>query len=289
MSSRLDQALVARGLATSRTQAQLLVRDGLVRVRGRVVRRPAHQVGDADVVTVHGSGAGTEAAWVRQGWVGRGAVKLAHALDSWPDVARRAVGCRALDVGASTGGFTQVLLEHGAGSVVALDVGHDQLAPALRDDPRVADRSGLSVRDATPVDLGGPFAVVVGDLSFISLSVVLPHLASLAAPHADLVLLVKPQFEVGAQALGRGGVVRSAEQRERVLRRLDAEARGLGLSPQDLLRSPLRGGSGNVEYLWWLRRCAHPGPGPGQEGMMGCAPGPADMTALIRARAQEDG
>ncbi|GAA4887618.1 TlyA family RNA methyltransferase [Serinicoccus chungangensis] len=289
MTLRLDQALVARGLAPSRTQAQLLVRDGLVQVRHETVRRPAHPVADDDEVTVQGSGAGTESAWVRRGWVGRGAVKLAHALEAWPAVAERVRGRRALDVGASTGGFTQVLLEHGAAGVVALDVGHGQLSPQLREDPRVQDRPGLSVRDATPAVLGGPFEVVVADLSFISLSVVLPRLAELASPGADLVLLVKPQFEVGADALGRSGVVRSAGQRERVLRALDTEARGHGLSPQDLLRSPLRGASGNVEYLWWLRRCAHPGPCPVGAGMMGCVPGRSDMDALIRARAEEDG
>ncbi|KUG54236.1 hypothetical protein AVL62_03065 [Serinicoccus chungangensis] len=289
MSDRLDRALVARGLASSRTQAQLLVRDGLVRVGGQTVRRPAHPVAAEDDVRVEGSGDGTESAWVRRGWVGRGAVKLAHALEAWPEVGARVPGRRALDVGASTGGFTQVLLERGAQRVVALDVGHGQLSPVLREDPRVEDRPGISVRDATPGSLGGPFEVVVADLSFISLSVVLEQIAGLAAPGADLVLLVKPQFEVGAQALGRGGVVRSPAQRERVLRQLDVQAPQHGLSPQDLLLSPLRGASGNVEYLWWLRRCAHPGPCPGGGGMMGCAPGRTGMAALIRARAQEDG
>ncbi|WP_298886585.1 TlyA family RNA methyltransferase [uncultured Serinicoccus sp.] len=289
MSVRLDRALVARGLASSRTQAQLLIRDGLVQVGGQTVRRAAHPVAADEDVRVEGSGAGTESAWVRRGWVGRGAVKLAHALEAWPEVGERIPGREALDVGASTGGFTQVLLERGAARVVALDVGHGQLSPVLHEDPRVEDRPGLSVRDATPASLGGPFEVVVADLSFISLSVVLGHLAELAAPGADLVLLVKPQFEVGAGALGRGGVVRSPAHRERVLQELDAQAREHGLSPQDLLLSPLRGASGNVEYLWWLRRCAHPGPCRDGEGMMGCAPGRTGMAALIRARAQEDG
>lgn len=289
MTPRLDQALVARGLATSRTQAQLLIRDGLVRVDGQVVRRPAQRIEDPTVLTLDGSGEGTESAWVLRGWVGRGAVKLAHALDTWPQVAHRVGGSRALDVGASTGGFTQVLLEHGAREVLALDVGHGQLAPVLGEDPRVQDRSGLSVRDATPEALGGRFDLAVGDLSFISLSVVLPHLSQLTAPGADLVLLVKPQFEVGAAALGRTGVVRSVRQRADVLIDLDGAARAHGMCPQDLVRSPVRGGTGNVEYLWWLRRCAHPGACPDPEGMMGCGPGPTDMASLLRARAQEDG
>lgn len=287
MGVRLDRALVSRGLAPSRTQAQLLVRDGLVRVDGQLVRRAAHPVQEGSAIVVAGDGTGTEAEWVRRGWVGRGAVKLAHALDSWPDLV--VGGRRCLDVGASTGGFTQVLLEHGAGRVVALDVGHDQLASALAADPRVEDRSGVSVRDVDRPSLGGPFDLVVGDLSFISLTVVLPVLADVAAPEGDLVLLVKPQFEVGAEALGRGGVVRSWQQREQVLLRLDADARQHGLAPQDLLRSPLRGGSGNVEFLWRLRRCAHPAPCPSPPGMMGCGPGPAQMAALARTRAQEDG
>ncbi|WP_151523218.1 TlyA family RNA methyltransferase [Serinicoccus kebangsaanensis] len=284
---RLDRALVARGLVASRTQAQLVIRDGLVRVDGTVATKAALAVPDDADVTVSGSGAGTESEWVRRGWVGRGAVKLAHAVDSWSDIPVRDRRC--LDVGASAGGFTQILLERGAAAVVALDVGHDQLAPPLADDPRVTEVSGTSVRDVDAERLGGPFDLLVGDLSFISLRVVLPTLAALSLPGADLILLVKPQFEVGAQALGRGGVVRSAAQRERVLVELDGHARTAGLAPLDVLRSPLLGGSGNVEYLWRLRRCAHPGPCVGPEGMMGCGPGPAEAATLLRARAQEDG
>ncbi|ANS77559.1 RNA binding methyltransferase FtsJ like [Serinicoccus hydrothermalis] len=287
MSTRLDRALVQRGLAPTRTQAQLLVRDGLVHVDGEETRRAAHPVPDDAEITVVGAGTGTEAEWVRRGWVGRGAVKLAAALEAWPDLVVR--GRRCLDVGASTGGFTQVLLEHGAASVVALDVGHDQLAQALRDDPRVLDLSGVSVRDVDEDAVGGPVDVLVGDLSFISLRLVLPVLAGLVRRDGDLVLLVKPQFEVGADALGRGGVVRSARQREEVLLALDDEARRCGLAPQDLRRSPLRGGTGNVEFLWRLRRCSHPAPCPPSAGMMGCGPGRTQMAALARTRAQEDG
>lgn len=289
MSERLDVALVARGLATSRTQAQTLVRSGLVRVAGAPVTRPAAQVGD-ELLEVTASGDAGEAEWIRRGWVGRGALKLHRALEVF-DV--RVSGRRCLDVGASTGGFTQVLLEHGAAHVVALDVGHGQLEAWLAGDPRVQERSGVSIRDVGPEDLDGPVDVLVADLSFISLRLVLPVLPRLVREGGDLVLLVKPQFEVGREALGKGGVVRSARQRERVLRDLDQVARRVGLVPVDLEHSPVTGSSGNVEYLWWLR-AAHPEPRlSGAEGMMGRGPetpppGPDEMARRVHDLTQEE-
>lgn len=252
--ARLDVALVARGLARSRTQAQALVRDGLVRVDGTVVSRPATLVERTTVLEVTGAGSAEGSAWIQRGWVGRGALKLDHGLTRWEPAGLRVAGRRCLDVGASTGGFTQVLLERGAEHVVALDVGHEQLDPSLREDPRVRDLAGTSVRDVSPADVG-PVGLVVADLSFISLRVVLPVLPRLCEPGADLVLLVKPQFEVGRDALGRTGVVRSVQQRATVLADLEQHAVGAGLAPVDLVRSPVTGSSGNIEYLWWLRRC----------------------------------
>ena len=285
MSQRLDVALVSRGLAPSRSQAQTLVRSGLVLVDGHVTTRPSHPV-DGQRITLEGTGSGGDAEWIRRGWVGRGALKLEHALRTFGvDAGSR----RCLDVGASTGGFTQVLLEHGARSVISLDVGQGQLDPMLARDPRVTDLQGVSVRDVAAADLGGPVELLVGDLSFISLQLVLPVLTELTQPGADLVLLVKPQFEVGRTALGKGGVVRSGAARHQVLVDLDLRARGCGLCPQGLERSPVRGGHGNVEYLWWLRRGVHPRPGEDRpDGMMGCGPAPDVLAARARALTQEE-
>lgn len=286
--SRLDQALVARGLARSRTQAQQLVRAGLVLVDGAVVTRPAAPVGEDSRLGL-GDAAGledtAEAGWITRGWVGRGAIKLEHALGRWEPLGHAVSGARCLDVGASTGGFTQVLLEHDAAHVVALDVGHDQLAPSLREDPRVTDLPGTSIRDVDPADpadpaLGASFDVVVADLSFISLRLVLPTLARLTVDRGHVVLLVKPQFEVGRAALGRGGVVRAPSARAQILEELDPVARAAGLTPVDVERSPVTGGSGNVEYLWWLRVCP--------SGMMDCGRTVADLEARREELRQEE-
>lgn len=183
-------------------------------------------------------------------WVGRAAYKLLGALEAFPiDPSGR----RCIDVGASTGGFTQVLLTKGAREVVALDVGHHQLAGVIRADPRVVERSGANVRDVRPEQLGGPFDLVVADLSFISLRLVLDRLAALTAPSGDLITLVKPQFEVGKERLARTGVVSSPHERHRVLREvLDAVVQR-GLSVHGLTASPIEGGTGNREYLLWAR------------------------------------
>ena len=238
--SRLDAALVARGLARSRARAGELIRDGVVLVDDHLVGKPSHQVSDAAVITL-----------TREvdRWVGRGALKLLRALELWPiDVAGR----RCLDVGASTGGFTQVLLEHGASQVTALDVGHRQLAARLALDPRVIDLPGTNIRDVDAGSLGGPFDLVVCDLSFISLTVALPAIRPLVADGGDLVVLVKPQFEVGRERLGRSGVVTSRHERHRVLRTLHETATRLGIGVRAAAPSPIRGGEGNVEFLLWL-------------------------------------
>lgn len=185
--------------------------------------------------------------------MGRAAYKLEHAFDAWAARGLSADGRRCLDVGASTGGFTQVLLSRGAAHVVALDVGHDQLVPELRAHPRVTERSGTSIRDVTVEDLGGTFELVVGDLSFISLTLVLAPIAALAAPGADVVLLVKPQFEVGRGRLSKNGIVTDPRHRRQALTDVLAAAEAAGLGVNGLERSPISGGEGNTEYLLWAK------------------------------------
>ncbi len=219
------------------------MRAGAVRVTGVVATKPSVPVDAGTPVDVDRAG---------PVWVSRGADKLLAALAAFPGL--EVAGRRCLDAGASTGGFTQVLLHHGAAEVVALDVGTDQLAPAVAADPRVLDRSGTTVRGLGPEAVGGRADVLVADLSFISLRLVLATLAGLLAEDGDAVLLVKPQFEVGRAGLGKRGVVRSAvHRREALLGVLDAAERA-GLTPRGLAPSPLRGAEGNLEYLLWAGR-----------------------------------
>ena len=186
-------------------------------------------------------------------WVGRAAHKLLAALDAWGGEGLAVEGRRCIDVGASTGGFTQVLLEHGASHVVAVDVGHGQLARELAEDARVEDRPGTTIRGLAPADVGGPADLVVTDLSFISLTLVAAELAGLLTADGDLVALVKPQFEVGRSRLGRGGLVTGAEDREAAVAGvLDAFA-AAGLHLHGLRPSPITGSTGNAEYLLWVR------------------------------------
>ncbi|QFG68807.1 TlyA family RNA methyltransferase [Ornithinimicrobium pratense] len=267
---RLDREVVRRDLARTRSQAAQLIRAGRVLVDDRVVTRAGVAVTPGQQVSLRAA-AHDETSWIVRGWVGRGSLKLDHAFTAWEPEGLAVRGRRCLDVGASTGGFTQVLLERGAAHVVALDVGHNQLDPRVATDLRVTERSGTNIREVDPAQVGGPFDVVVADLSFISLTLVLPVLHTLSRPGADLVLLVKPQFEVGKERLGKDGLVRRVQDRYEVLEALEGHARTVGLAPVDLHRSPVVGGTGNVEYLWWLRRC------PG--GMMDCGRGPAELAA----------
>lgn len=237
---RADAALVERGLARSRAVAKELIDAGRVRAAGVPVTKASATV-DSEDVQVIGDIAD---------WVGRAAYKLLGALEAFPVDPR---GRRCIDVGASTGGFTQVLLSRDAREVVALDVGHGQLAEVLRADSRVVERSGVNVRDVQPGDLGAPFEVVVADLSFISLRLVLDRLAALTAPSGDLITLVKPQFEVGRERLARTGVVSSPYDRHRVLREVLDVIGERGLSVHGLTTSPIEGGTGNREYLLWAR------------------------------------
>ncbi|MFI6711830.1 TlyA family RNA methyltransferase [Nonomuraea sp. NPDC050478] len=240
---RLDSELVRRGLARSREQAVQLIEAGRVTVGGRRAAKPATQVDTAAAVVVAESQDGPD-------YVSRGAHKLIGALDTFGSLTVE--GRRCLDAGASTGGFTDVLLRRGAAHVLAVDVGYGQLAWSLRTDERVTVMERLNVRDLTPDLVGEPPTLVVGDLSFISLRLVLPALAAVAAPRADFVMLVKPQFEVGKDLVGAGGVVRDPELRAGAVRAAAAEAARLGLAVRGVTYSPLPGPSGNVEYLLWL-------------------------------------
>ncbi len=215
-----------------------------MRVDGEPARKPAQPVGGAAELVVDPDATR---------WVGRAAHKLQAALDAWAAEGLRVAGRRCIDVGASTGGFTQVLLTGGAACVVAVDVGHGQLAAELVADPRVEDRSGTTVRGLRPQDVGGVADLVVADLSFISLTLVLTDLARLLAPDGDLVALVKPQFEVGRRRLGGSGVVTDPADRAHALERVVDAARAAGLHPRALRPSPVHGGSGNAEYLLWAR------------------------------------
>lgn len=240
---RLDLELVRRGLARSRGQARELIHAGAVLLDGRPTRKPAAAVGQDQQLGL---------CEPVDPWVSRAAYKLVSALDTFGPRGLRVEGRRCIDVGASTGGFTQVLLSRGAAGVVALDVGRDQLAPPVAHDPRVVELSGVNVRDVAPADVGGVADLVVADLSFISLGLVLAVLASLTASDGDLVVLVKPQFEVGRSRLGKGGVVRSATDRAQAVVDVVEAARRAGLQPLGIGPSPIRGTAGNAEYLLWL-------------------------------------
>lgn len=239
---RLDVALVERGLARSRTRARELLAAGAVEVDGVITTKPSVRVAPERDVTVS-PGADP--------WVGRAAGKLVGAFSAFDLDAR---GRRCLDVGASTGGFTQVLLAEGAAHVIALDVGHDQLAPEVASHPRVEERSGRTIRGLGPDDLGGPVDLAVGDLSFISLRLVLPEIAGLLTDDGEAVLLIKPQFEVGRGRLGRRGIVTSPAARADAIESVLSAAAEAGLRVLGLTASPLRGGEGNHEYLVHLTR-----------------------------------
>ncbi|HEY8452866.1 MAG: TlyA family RNA methyltransferase [Micromonosporaceae bacterium] len=246
---RLDAELVRRRLARSRAHAAELVAAGLVKVRGVPATKPATQVDPADPVTVTSTG---------PGYVSRGGDKLAGALERLGPTGPAVAGRRCLDAGASTGGFTDVLLRAGAAEVVAVDVGYGQLAWSLRTDPRVRVLERTNVRDLTPDLIGGKVDLTVADLSFISLRLVLPALVACTVPDGDLLLLVKPQFEVGRDRVGAGGVVRDPALRAEAVLGVAAAAEALGLGVAGVVASPLPGPAGNVEIFLWLRRDAPP-------------------------------
>ncbi|MGV9856413.1 TlyA family RNA methyltransferase [Streptomyces sp. NPDC003442] len=265
---RLDAELVRRKLARSREHASQLIAAGRVTVGGTMATKPATQVETSAAVVVIEDDSDPD-------YVSRGGHKLAGALYAFSEEYRKGAGAgqdpggrpaagagtglkvagrRALDAGASTGGFTDVLLRAGAAEVLAVDVGYGQLAWSLQSDERVSVYDRTNVRELTLERIGGkPVDLVVGDLSFIPLGLVLPALVRCAAPDADLVLMVKPQFEVGKERLGSGGVVRSAELRAEAVRTVAGRAADLGLGVLGVTASPLPGPSGNVEYFLWMR------------------------------------
>ncbi len=234
MSRRLDVAIVEAGLARSRSQATELIKAGKVQVNGEQALRPAQPVGAMDRLTAN-----------TDPWVSRAAHKLIGALDA----SGLQVGGRVLDAGASTGGFSQVLLSRGAEIVYAVDVGHDQLAPIVRADPRVRAREGLNLRDLTLADLDGELVdLVVADVSFISLRLLLERLFGVLQPAGAALLMIKPQFEVGRERLGAGGVVRDQADRQRAIEVVIRDE-GLGWTPVWRADSALPGPAGNVEHF----------------------------------------
>jgi 23S rRNA (cytidine1920-2'-O)/16S rRNA (cytidine1409-2'-O)-methyltransferase len=240
---RLDAELVRRGLARSREHASQLITDGHVTIRGVVAQKPATAVETDAAVVVRED--------VDEGWASRGAHKLVGALGAFDMPVK---GKRCLDAGASTGGFTDVLLRNGAERVVAADVGRGLLIWRLQNDPRVVVLDRTNARNLTPELIGGEVDLVVSDMSFISLRLVLPALLACTRADGDLLPMIKPQFEVGKDRLGSGGVVRDPGLRATAVTEVLAVAAELGLRPHGVVASPLPGPSGNVEYFAWLRR-----------------------------------
>jgi 23S rRNA (cytidine1920-2'-O)/16S rRNA (cytidine1409-2'-O)-methyltransferase len=244
---RLDAELVRRQLARSREQAVELIEAGRVQVRGTTATKAATGVEHDTPIRVM-------ADIDDPGYASRGAHKLLGALEVFAEI--DVTGRRCLDAGASTGGFTDVLLRRGAAEVVAVDVGYGQLVWALQSDPRVVVHDRTNVRTLSPEQIGGPVSLTVADLSFISLGLVLPALAGCTTD--DLVPMVKPQFEVGRDRLGKGGVVRDPDHRADAVLAVARSAQQLGWGTAGVARSPLPGPSGNVEFFLWLRRDAGP-------------------------------
>lgn len=241
--ARLDQALVVRGLARSRSHAAQLIAAGRVLRSGTVLTKAAASIADGDeLLVVEGSS---------PDYLSRAGHKLDGALEAFTSVEVR--GKRCLDAGASTGGFTDVLLRRGAAEVVAVDVGHGQLVDQLRNDRRVHVHEGLNVRFLDPTEIGGQVDLTVADLSFISLTLVMEPLSRATRSGGDLVLMVKPQFEVGKSALSRTGVVTDEEQRRGAVVGVVRSALEVGLDVAGVARSPLPGQNGNVEFFLWMK------------------------------------
>lgn len=239
---RIDQLLVARGVFDSRARARAAIEAGRVRADGRVVAKPSEKVAeDAEIEA--------EAA---HPWVGRGALKLAHALELWPIAIEGRV---VLDVGASTGGFTEVCLDRGAAQVFAVDVGTGQLHPSVAADPRVVNLEKTDARHLTTALITETPSLIVCDASFISLSKVLPAALDLAEPEADLITLVKPQFEAdGPKAVGKKGVVKDPEAHAAAVARVRDWLEENGWTVREVADSPITGGDGNVEFLLWASK-----------------------------------
>lgn len=235
--------MVRRGLARSREHAVELIESNLVSVKGLPATKAATQVDAETSITVKSTG---------EEYVSRGGHKLAGALDAFSQIT--VAGKIALDAGASTGGFTDVLLRRGAKKVIAVDVGYGQLAWNLQNDSRVEIHDRTNVRNLTKQIIIDEPELIVADLSFISLTLVVPALIEVAHPEADFLIMVKPQFEVGREKLGAGGVVREPQLRAEAVRDVAESARSVGLGTLGVVASPLPGPSGNVEYFLWMKR-----------------------------------
>jgi 23S rRNA (cytidine1920-2'-O)/16S rRNA (cytidine1409-2'-O)-methyltransferase len=237
---RIDKLLVERGLADSRTKAQAMVMAGVVLVDEQRVEKPSHQFDTNSAIRIKGGDDPTTR------YVGRGGLKLEAALREFQiDVS----GLVCLDVGASTGGFTDCLLQNGAKKVFAVDVGDNQIDWRLRNDPRVEVREGVNARYLTPDDFPQKFDLVVMDVSFISVTKVLPAIVPLLTPGGSIVTLIKPQFEVGRGEVGGGGIVRDEAKRLRAVEEVNNAARALGLEVVNIIESPITGAEGNIEFL----------------------------------------
>lgn len=238
---RLDVAMQSRGLAPSRTHAQALIMAGQVLVNGQQAQKASQVVRMEDMVTIK----------EKLRYVSRGGLKLEKALAVFPIHVH---GRRCLDVGASTGGFTDCLLQNGAQKVYAVDVGHGQLDYALRSDPHVVCMERCNARSLTVEQVESPVDFACADVSFISLKLILPPMRDCLLPEGDMVVLIKPQFEAGREQIGKGGVVRDVRVRQQVCLDILHYAKGMGLYPYGLDVSPITGPKGNVEFLLWLKK-----------------------------------
>ena len=238
---RLDQALVQRGLIKSRARAHAAIADGLVAVDGQVTRKPSHKVAENQALTLVGT---------PLLWVSRAAQKLVHALDVFGISPQGLLG---LDIGASTGGFSEVLLDRGARHVVAIDVGHGQCDPGLAAHPRLTYLEGVNARDIAHHDLPRP-EIVVSDVSFISLTKALPPALNLAQLDAELVALIKPQFEFEPALIGKGDIVKKTADREFAVTRVSTFLHDMGWPVQGITPSPIEGSDGNIEFLVYARK-----------------------------------
>lgn len=238
---RLDQWLVALQLVPSRQRAEVLIKEGGVQVNGKVITRPGKKFDDSADISL-----------LKQPmhWVSRGALKLLSAIERFEPVLE---GKRCLDIGASTGGFTQVLLDKGVDHVIALDAGSNQLAPILITDDRVTNIENQNIRHTSVDQIGGLVDFIVIDVSFISLKIVLPEAKRFLKENGQIIALVKPQFEVGKDAVGKKGIVRDVTLREKALSDIRKKSEELGFSVAGQIASPITGGDGNHEYLIYLK------------------------------------
>lgn len=239
--ARLDSELVARGFSRSRERAKEMIRSGSVTVNGRTAKKPSDEVKDSDVI----------ASSEKEEYVGRGALKLEKAVSEFGIDLRGRV---CLDIGASTGGFTELMLRNGAEKVYAVDVGHGQLAPSLASDSRVVNMEGTDIRNVFAEDIGGQADFISVDVSFISLTKILPKMYELLREGGCCAVLIKPQFEAGKSGIGKKGIVKDRKVHMRVLSEIDSFALSVGFITERYTFSPVKGGSGNIEYLALLRK-----------------------------------